>query len=82
MGCCLGIYLFQFRCCSYVCQDKSSLPKRLVQVFLTWPCQSDVLTRMMLSGRWLSDTRMWLSWSYTVFLGIYAGLKSGPIKHV
>lgn len=26
--------------------------------------------RMMLSGSWLSDTRMWLSWSYTVFLGI------------
>lgn len=41
-----------------------------VQVFLTWPCQSDVLMRMMLSGRWLSDTRMWFSWSYTVFLGI------------
>lgn len=38
--------------------------------FLTWPCQSDVLMRMMLSGSWLSDTRMWLSWSYTVFLGI------------
>lgn len=43
-----------------------------VLVFLTWPCQSDVLMRMMLSGRWLSDTRMWFSWSYTVFLGIYA----------
>lgn len=38
--------------------------------FLTWPCQSDVLIRMMLSGSWLSDTRMWFSWSYTVFLGI------------
>lgn len=25
----------------------------------------------MLSGRWLSDTRMWFSWSYTVFLGIW-----------
>ena len=50
-------------------QSRSQL-KLAVQVFLTWPCQSDVLMRMMLSGRWLSDTRMWFSWSYTVFLGI------------
>lgn len=42
-------------------------------MLLTWPCQSDVLMRMMLSGSWLSDTRMWLSWSYTVFLGIWDG---------
>lgn len=36
----------------------------------TCPCQSDVLTRMMCSGSWSSETRMWFSWSYTVFLGI------------
>lgn len=35
----------------------------LTAVNHTWPCQSEVLMRMMLSGRWLSDTRMWFSWS-------------------
>lgn len=51
-------------------QKLVKLFKKLILGFLTWPCQSDVLMRMMLSGRWLSDTRMWFSWSYTVFLGI------------
>lgn len=37
----------------------------------TWPCQSEVLTRIMFSGSWSSETRMWFSWSYTVFLGIW-----------
>lgn len=36
----------------------------------TCPCQSAVLTRMIFSGSWSSETRMWFSWSYTVFLGI------------
>lgn len=37
----------------------------------TCPCQSEVLTRMMFSGSWSSEMRMWFNWSYTVFLGIW-----------
>jgi hypothetical protein len=39
-------------------------------VSLTCPCQSEVLTRMIFSGSWSSEMRMWFNWSYTVFLGI------------
>lgn len=38
------------------------------------PCQSEVLTRMIFSGSWSSEMRMWFSWSYTVFLGICSWL--------
>lgn len=52
------------------------LRKRSFRGQLTCPCQSDVLMRIMLSGSWLSDTRMWLSWSYTVFLGICTSISA------
>lgn len=45
-------------------------PREGQRRLLTWPCQSDVLISTMLSGRRFSETRMWFSWSYTVFLGI------------
>ena len=42
---------------------------RHTRCYVTWPCQSIVLMRMMLSGRRSSEMRIWFSWSYTDFLG-------------
>lgn len=40
------------------------------RLVFTCPCQSLPFTKIRLSGRVLSDSRIWLSWSYTIFLGI------------
>lgn len=37
----------------------------------TCPCQSVVLIRMMDSGSWSSENRMWFSWSKTDFLATW-----------